>query len=82
MDSIAEYLIKIEDFPKLLNTLLKEKFVDKLSKKKFSIQLNMNHPLMILLNDISIEYGEDYCNNLLNLLGEYSWDQLVLNYYW
>ncbi|MCJ7647482.1 MAG: Coenzyme F420 hydrogenase/dehydrogenase, beta subunit C-terminal domain [Candidatus Lokiarchaeota archaeon] len=30
MDSIAEYLIKIDDFPKLLTTLLKEKVVDKI----------------------------------------------------
>ncbi|MHA1191843.1 MAG: Coenzyme F420 hydrogenase/dehydrogenase, beta subunit C-terminal domain [Promethearchaeota archaeon] len=30
MDSIAEYLIKIDDFPKLLKALLKEKVVDKI----------------------------------------------------
>ncbi len=30
MDAIAEYLIKIEDFPKLLTTLLKENVIDKL----------------------------------------------------
>ena len=30
MDAIAEYLIKIEDFPKLLTTLLKEKVIEKL----------------------------------------------------
>ena len=30
MDAMAEYLIKIEDFPKLLTSLLKEKIVDKI----------------------------------------------------
>lgn len=30
MDAIAEYLIKIENFPKILETLLKEKVVDKI----------------------------------------------------
>ncbi len=30
MDAMAEYLIKIEDFPKILETLLKEKVVDKI----------------------------------------------------
>jgi formate dehydrogenase subunit beta len=30
MDAMAEYLIKIEDFPNLLTTLLKEKVVDKI----------------------------------------------------
>jgi formate dehydrogenase subunit beta len=30
MDTMAEYLIKIEDFPKILTTLLKEKIVDKI----------------------------------------------------
>jgi formate dehydrogenase subunit beta len=30
MDTIADYLIKIEDFPKILTTLLKEKVVDKI----------------------------------------------------
>ena len=30
MESMAEYLIKIEDFPKILTTLLKEKTVDKI----------------------------------------------------
>ncbi|MFX1407972.1 MAG: 4Fe-4S dicluster domain-containing protein [Promethearchaeota archaeon] len=30
MDAIADYLIKVEDFPKLLATLLKEKVVDKI----------------------------------------------------
>jgi len=30
MDALAEYLIKIEDFPKILTTLLKEKIVDKI----------------------------------------------------
>ena len=30
MDSIADYLVKIEDFPKLLTTLLQEKMVDKI----------------------------------------------------
>jgi formate dehydrogenase subunit beta len=29
MDSLAEYLIKVDDFPILLRTLLKEKYVDK-----------------------------------------------------
>ena len=30
MDAMAEYLIKVEDFPQLLTTLLKEKVVDKI----------------------------------------------------
>jgi len=30
MEAMAEYLIKIEDFPKILTTLLKEKAVDKI----------------------------------------------------
>jgi hypothetical protein len=30
LEAIAEYLIKIEDFPKLLTALLKEKVVDKI----------------------------------------------------
>lgn len=30
MDAMAEYIIKIEDFPKLLTSLLKEKIVDKI----------------------------------------------------
>jgi formate dehydrogenase subunit beta len=33
MDAIAEYLIKVEDFPKILRTLLSEQFVTKIDKK-------------------------------------------------
>ena len=37
MDTIDEYLIKIEDFPKLLTTLLKEKVVSKIIGAKVKV---------------------------------------------
>jgi len=42
MDSIAEYLIKIDDFPKLLQTLLQEKFVDKILGAETKIDKKTN----------------------------------------
>jgi len=42
MDSIAEYLIKIDDVPKLLQTLLQEKFVDKILGAETKIDKKTN----------------------------------------
>jgi formate dehydrogenase subunit beta len=42
MDAKAEYLIKIEDFSKLLNTLLKEKVVDKIISAEVRVDKKTN----------------------------------------
>ena len=43
MDALDEYLIKIEDFPKLLATLLQEKFVDKVIGAKLKVDKKSCH---------------------------------------
>ncbi|MFX0058139.1 MAG: 4Fe-4S dicluster domain-containing protein [Candidatus Hodarchaeota archaeon] len=42
MDAMAEYLIKVEEFPKLLTTLLKEKVVDKIIGAEVRIDKKTN----------------------------------------
>lgn len=42
--------------------------IDKISSKKFSIQLDINNPITINLSELCIEFGEDYSRNLINFL--------------
>ncbi|MFX1444294.1 MAG: Coenzyme F420 hydrogenase/dehydrogenase, beta subunit C-terminal domain [Promethearchaeota archaeon] len=42
MDATGEFLIKIEDFPELLNTLLKEKIVDKIISAETKVDKKTN----------------------------------------
>ena len=42
MDAKAEYLIKVEDFPKLLSSLLKEKVVDKILSAETKVNAKTN----------------------------------------
>ena len=59
MDAIAEYLIKIEDFPKLLTTLLKEKVIEKLigAATKIDKKTNLEDRFTVVPN--IIEKAED-----------------------
>jgi formate dehydrogenase subunit beta len=59
MDAIAEYLIKIEDFPKLLTTLLKENVIDKLIGAATKIDKNTNQEDRFTVVPTLIEKGED-----------------------
>ena len=42
MDALSEYLVKIEDFPTLLKTLLQEKFVDKIIGAEIRVDKKTN----------------------------------------
>ena len=68
MDSIAEYLIKIEDFPKLLNTLLKEKFVDKLISAQTRIDKKTNTEDRFTISPKLIDKPEDINGFPLSLM--------------
>ncbi len=69
MDSIAEYLIKIDDFPKLLQTLLKEKVVDKILGAETKIDKKTNVEDRFTVQPIVYEKVEDITSfPLTNLL--------------
>ena len=59
MDAIAEYLIKIEDFPKLLTTLLKENLIDKLIGAATKIDKKTNQEDRFTVVPTLIEKAED-----------------------
>ncbi len=54
----------------VLDELEKDQLIKlvKISKKKYSIQININHPMMNILNELSYEFGEDYSQRLLDIL--------------
>lgn len=54
----------------VLDELVLENYIklEKISSKKFSIQLNLNHPLMNTLNELSYQFGENYSITLENML--------------
>ena len=57
----------------VLDKLALDEFItlEKVTTKKFSIQLNISHPLMNMLTELSFDYGDDYSNNLQDILGDY-----------
>jgi len=59
MDAIAEYLIKIEDFPKLLTTLLKENVIEKLIGAATKIDKKTNQEDRFTVVPKLIEKAED-----------------------
>ncbi|MCY3411264.1 MAG: hypothetical protein INQ03_06445 [Candidatus Heimdallarchaeota archaeon] len=54
----------------VLEELEEEQFIDieRISKKKFSIQINLNHPLMKELVELCFDFGETYTDNLLDMM--------------
>lgn len=46
--------------------------VDKITPKRFSIQISQHHPLMSFVIELAIDQGELYTNTLLDLLGDKS----------
>lgn len=59
MEAIAEYLIKIEDFPNLLSTLLKEKIVDKIIGAKTKVNKKTNEEDRFSVSPMVYEKPED-----------------------
>ncbi len=59
MDSKAEYLIKIEDFPKLLSSLLKEKVIDKLLSAETKINAKTKEEDRFTVVPKVVEKAED-----------------------
>ena len=59
MDAIAEYLIKIEDFPKLLTILLKENVIEKLIGAEIKIDKKTNQEDRFTVVPKLIEKAED-----------------------
>jgi hypothetical protein len=59
MDALDEYLIKIEDFPKLLATLLQEKFVDKIIGAKLKVDKKSGAIDRFTVSPILVEKPED-----------------------
>ena len=59
MDAKAEYLIKIEDFPKLLNSLLKEKVIDKLLSAETKINAKTKEEDRFTVVPKVVEKAED-----------------------
>ena len=59
MDSIAEYLIKIDDFPILLKTLLKEKFVDKVLGAETKVNKKTNEEDRFTVAPVVYQKEED-----------------------
>ena len=59
MDSIAEYLIKIDDFPILLRTLLKEKYVDKILGAVTRVDKKTNQEDRFTVTPVVYEKEED-----------------------
>ncbi|MFW9947919.1 MAG: Coenzyme F420 hydrogenase/dehydrogenase, beta subunit C-terminal domain [Candidatus Odinarchaeota archaeon] len=69
MDAMAEYLIKIEDFPKLLVSLLKEKVVDKIIGAETRIDKKTNQEDRFTVSPQLYEKAEDITSfPLTNLL--------------
>jgi formate dehydrogenase subunit beta len=69
MDSIAEYLIKIDDFPKLLTTLLKEKVVDKILGAETKVDKKTNVEDRFTVQPVVYEKVDDITSfPLTNLL--------------
>ena len=54
----------------VLDELENEEFlvIDKITKKKFSLQLNKNHPAMNLLIEMCFIHGEDTATNYFDIL--------------
>ena len=59
MEAIAEYLIKIEDFPKLLTTLLKEKIVDKVIGAQTKVNKKTNEEDRFTVSPVVYEKPDD-----------------------
>ncbi|MHA1349486.1 MAG: Coenzyme F420 hydrogenase/dehydrogenase, beta subunit C-terminal domain [Promethearchaeota archaeon] len=59
MDALDEYLIKIEDFPKLLATLLQEKFVDKIIGAKLKVDKKSGAIDRFTVSPLIVEKPED-----------------------
>ena len=59
MDTIAEYLIKVEDFSKLLVSLLKEKVVDKFIGAKLRVDKKSGNLDRFTVQPLLVEKGED-----------------------
>ncbi len=59
MDAMAEYLIKIEDFPHLLTSLLKEKIVDKIIGAQTRIDKKTNQEDRFIVSPQLYEKAED-----------------------
>ena len=59
MDSLAEYLIKVDDFPILLRTLLKEKFVDKVLGAATKIDKKTNQEDRFTVSPVVYEKEDD-----------------------
>ena len=59
MDSLAEYLIKVDDFPILLRTLLKEKYVDKVLGAATKIDKKTNQEDRFTVSPVVYEKEDD-----------------------
>jgi len=73
MDAIAEYLIKIEDFPKLLTSLLKEKIVDKIIGAQTRIDKKTNQEDRFTVSPQLYEKAEDITSFPLTNLISYGY---------
>ena len=73
MEAIAEYLIKIEEFPKLLSTLLKEKTVDKIIGAKTKIDKKTNAEDRFTVSPVVYEKPEDITDFPLTNLISYGY---------
>jgi formate dehydrogenase subunit beta len=59
MDSLAEYLIKVDDFPILLRSLLKEKYVDKVLGAETKINKKTNEEDRFTVSPVVYEKEDD-----------------------
>jgi formate dehydrogenase subunit beta len=59
MDSLAEYLIKVDDFPILLRTLLKEKYVDKVLGAATKVDKKTNQEDRFTVSPVVYEKEDD-----------------------
>jgi formate dehydrogenase subunit beta len=73
MDAIAEYLIKIEDFPKLLTSLLKEKIVDKIIGAQTRIDKKTNQEDRFTVSPQLYEKADDITSFPLTNLISYGY---------
>jgi len=73
MEAMAEYLIKIEDFPKLLTSLLKEKIVDKIIGAQIRIDKKTNQEDRFTVSPQLYEKAEDITSFPLTNLISYGY---------
>jgi len=73
LEAIAEYLIKIEDFPKLLSTLLKEKIVDKIIGAETKVNKKTNEEDRFSVSPIIYEKPDDITSFPLTNLISYGY---------